>query len=190
MEQRGLRPCGRRAGARVGEPGYLFARPERARDDGHPRAGIGGAEAPLAAAYGQVREDRLFRADRTRCRKRPWLAEYDGRPEGRRLRTQWREEVDRQRILLSRGRDLGQNRRRYDLRFPRRNRESRVPGRRTPPQGVPARRLADAYHARGLPRARGCQAAESRRPWLHPLYPHALPLRRGMGRAWAGDGLL
>src|SRR5215207_7562649 len=41
-----------------------------------------------------------------------WLAEYDGRPEGRRLCTQRREEVDRQRVLLSRGRDLGQNRRR------------------------------------------------------------------------------
>src|ERR687895_727831 len=59
-------------------------------------------------AYGQVREDRLLRPDRTRCRKRPWLAEYEGRTEGRWLRTQRREAVDRQRILLGRGRDLGQ----------------------------------------------------------------------------------
>src|SRR5215217_3582439 len=111
-------------------------------DDGHTRVGLGGAEAALAAAYGQVREDRLFRADRTRSRKRPWLFEHYGRRERRRLRAERGEEVDRQRLLLGLGGDLGQDRRRQDLRFPRRDQESRLPGRHLPPQGLPARRLA------------------------------------------------
>ena len=90
----------------------FLARPERARDDGHTRAGIGGAEAALAGAHGEVREDRLLRPDRTGGGERSWLSEHDGRREGRRLRAERREEVDRQRLLLGRGRDLGQDRRR------------------------------------------------------------------------------
>ena len=42
----------------------------------------------------------------------PGIAEHDGRREGRRLRPERGEEVDRQRLLLGRGRDLGQDRRR------------------------------------------------------------------------------
>ena len=65
LEQRRLWACDRRACARVGQSRYFLARPERARDDGHTRIGVRGAEAALAAAHGQVREDRVLRPHRT-----------------------------------------------------------------------------------------------------------------------------
>src|SRR5215218_8442931 len=145
MEQRGLRPRDSRAGAGVGEPGYLLARPERARDDGHPRAGLRGAEAEVAACDGEVREDRMLRPHRTRGGERSWILEYDRCTEKRRLRAERREEVDRQRLLLGRGRDLRPLGSPPELRLPRRSPPPRLPCRPYYAQSFPARCLANGH---------------------------------------------
>src|SRR5215211_1152395 len=190
VEQRGLRARGGRAGARVGEPGDLFARPERAGDDRDPRARLRGTEKGVAPTDGPLREDRLLRPHRARGRERSRFPyDYRGRG-GWRLRFEWGEEVDRQRLLLGCGRDLGPDRRRTGGRLPRRGRQPWLPRRGPPPQGIPARRVANAHRAQRLPHPGREPPAEGRGPRLHALDPDPLALRGGMGRPRPGRGLL
>src|ERR687885_572751 len=106
---------------------YGLAIAELARGSGslatflHVQSGLA-----MAALHGEMREDRLLRPHRARCRERSRLPDDERRREGWRLRLKRREKVDRQRFLRRRRHDLGAHRGRKDPLLPRRKQHSRL----------------------------------------------------------------